>query len=163
MSVEFVLNGNKVIAESDPAGRLIDVLRKEFGLLDCKEGCGEGECGTCSILLDRDLAPACIIALGAVQGREVQTVEGYSRTDRFALLADCFAQAGAVQCGYCTPGMVLAGEALLRKNPNPAEADIRKALSGNLCRCTGYNLIVEAINQAAQRNQQRGQSLWSSK
>lgn len=159
MSVEFVLNGNKVIADSDPAGRLIDVLREEFGLLGCKEGCGEGECGTCSILLDGELAPACIIALGAVQDREVLTVEGYAQTDRFNLLADCFARAGAVQCGYCTPGMILAGEALLRKNPNPAETDIRQALAGNLCRCTGYNLIIEAINQAAKR----GQNLWSSK
>jgi carbon-monoxide dehydrogenase small subunit len=156
MSVEFVLNGNKVSTQADPAARLIDVLREEFGLLGVKEGCGEGECGACSILLDGDLAPACIIALGVVRGREVLTIEGYTQTERFALLADSFAQAGAVQCGYCTPGMLLAGESLLRKNPDPAEPDIRQALAGNLCRCTGYNQIVQAMGRAAQRLKARG-------
>ena len=148
MRTEFILNNKTVTAEAPAASRLLDVLREEFGLMGPKEACGEGECGACSVLLDGQLAPSCIIALGSVQGREVLTVEGFAQSLRFRVLADCFAKAGAVQCGYCTPGMILAAEALLSENPRPKEADIRRAISGNLCRCTGYHLIIEAVKLA---------------
>lgn len=153
MKISFVLNGEPVSLEADPSRRLIDVLRDDLGLTGTKEGCGEGECGACSVLLDGKLAPSCIIALGAVEGCQVLTIEGMRQTKSFEVLAQSFAQAGAVQCGYCTPGMILAAEALLRQNPQPGEDDIRRALSGNLCRCTGYDLIVKGIGLAAQNGQ----------
>ncbi len=151
MKISFLLNGTMVSLDTDPMRRLIDVLREDFGLVGVKEGCGEGECGTCSILLDGGLALSCIIAIGAVHGRTVTTIEGFEKTDEFHNLATAFVEAGAVQCGYCTPGMILAAHALLTTVPDPDEAQIREALSGNLCRCTGYNLIVQAVMTAAQR------------
>ena len=151
MKISFLLNGAMVSLDTDPMRRLIDVLREDFGLVGVKEGCGEGECGTCSILLDGGLALSCIVAVGAVHGREVTTIEGFEKTDAFHNLATAFVEAGAVQCGYCTPGMILAAHALLATVPDPDESQIREALSGNLCRCTGYNLMVKAVMSAAQR------------
>jgi carbon-monoxide dehydrogenase small subunit len=151
MTISFLLNGAMVSLDTDPMRRLIDVLREDFGLVGVKEGCGEGECGTCSILLDGGLALSCLIAIGAVHGREVTTIEGFEKTAAFHNLATAFVEAGAVQCGYCTPGMILAAHSLLATVPDPDEAQIREALSGNLCRCTGYNLIVQAVMSAAQR------------
>ncbi len=147
--IEFVLNNRTVALETDPLRRLLDVLREDLGLLGPKEGCGEGECGACAVLVDGRLINSCLTAVETIAGREVTTIEGFRETERFALLAKAFAEAGAVQCGYCTPGMLMAAEALLRKNPRPTEAEIRTAISGNLCRCTGYNMIVEAIRAAA--------------
>lgn len=157
MRTTFVLNGKRVHLDTDPLRRLIDVLHEDFGLMGVKEGCGEGECGACSILLDGKLALACIMAVGAVQDRDVMTIEGFAETDAFKNLAGAFAEAGAVQCGYCTPGMILAAESLLRVVPEPDEAQVREALSGNLCRCTGYHLIVQAVLAAAlgRKGQQR--------
>ena len=154
--VEFVLNGATVRVASHPTRRLLDVLRDDLGLTGPKEGCGEGECGACAVLLDGRLVNSCLTALGAAAGKEVVTIEGYRETARFAALEKAFAEAGAVQCGFCTPGMILAAEALLRRNNNPTAAEIREAISGNLCRCTGYAMIVEAIQLAAQR----GEGLW---
>lgn len=151
MKISFLLNGDAVNLDTDPMRRLIDVLREDFGFLGVKEGCGEGECGACSILLDGRLALTCIVAVGAVHGREVTTIEGFEKTDAFHHLATAFVEAGAVQCGYCTPGMILAAHSLLTSFPDPDESQIREALSGNLCRCTGYNLIVQAVISAAQR------------
>jgi aerobic carbon-monoxide dehydrogenase small subunit len=121
------------------------------GFSASRRGAARGECGTCSILLDGRLALACIVAVGAVHGREVATIEGFEKTDAFRHLATAFVEAGAVQCGYCTPGMILAAHSLLTSFPDPDESQIREALSGNLCRCTGYNLIVQAVISAAQR------------
>lgn len=151
MNISFVLNGNSVNQDTDPLRRLIDVLRDDFGLVGVKEGCGEGECGACAILLDGKPALSCILAAGAVQGRNVTTIEGFEKTKDFDILSVAFAEAGAVQCGYCTPGMILNAHALLESCPEPDEGQIRKALSGNLCRCTGYNLIVSAVMIAAQK------------
>jgi carbon-monoxide dehydrogenase small subunit len=128
----------------------LDVLREDLGLKGTKEGCGEGECGACAVLLDGRLANACLIPVLMVEGREIVTIEGYLRTERYQVLKEAFATAGAVQCGFCTPGMMLAGEAILSSNPHPTQDDIRTALSGNLCRCPGYNMIVEAISAAAE-------------
>ncbi len=154
--IDFELNGKKVTADCGATDRLLDVLRGGFSLSGPKEGCGEGECGACSVILDGKLINSCIAAMGNVRGKAVLTIEGLRETPRFAVLDACFAEAGAVQCGFCTPGMMLAAEALLSKNPKPSEADVRVAISGNLCRCTGYNMIVEAILAASER----GAGLW---
>ena len=136
--------------------RLLDVLRNEFGCRGPKEGCGEGECGACSCLVGGKLMNSCITPAGAVVGRTVVTLDGFRDTDQYRLLDQTFAEAGAVQCGFCTPGMIMAAQALLSKNPHPTEQEIRLAISGNLCRCTGYNMIINAISLAAER----GKGLW---
>lgn len=154
--VKFILNGKEVESKSQPLTRLLDVFRKEFGLTGPKEGCGEGECGACSCLIDGNLTNSCLVALGSVAGKSVVTLEGFRDSDQYKMLEKCFAKAGAVQCGFCTPGMVMASQALLSKNPEPTEADIRAAISGNLCRCTGYNMIINAVKMAAEE----GKGLW---
>ncbi len=154
--IRFILNNQPVEIETDPLRRLLDVLREDFQLTGPKEGCGEGECGACSVLLSGRLVNSCLVAVGSIEGITVLTIEGYRESDRFRTLEKAFAEAGAVQCGFCTPGMLMAAEALLNKNPKPNIKEIREAISGNLCRCTGYNMIVEAIQTAAQR----GESLW---
>lgn len=154
--VGFTLNGKKIVSRRPPHARLLDVLRDEFRLTGPKEGCGEGECGACSVLVDGRLLNSCITPLANVQGKNVITLEGLRDTEKYRLLEACFSEAGAVQCGFCTPGMIMAAEALLSHNPRPQEAEIRKAISGNLCRCTGYNMIVEAVSMAAER----GAGLW---
>jgi len=151
MKVGFILNGEAVTVETDPLRRLIDVLREDFGLTGVKEGCGEGECGACSILIDESPALACIVAVGAVEARHVVTIEGYQKRDIFPRIASAFAETGAVQCGFCTPGMIITAGALLEALPDPDEAAIREALSGNLCRCTGYHRIVEAVITASRK------------
>lgn len=154
--VEFTLNGRNVTSRQLPHTRLLDVLREEFGLTGPKEGCGEGECGACSVLVDGMLLNSCITPLANVQGKNVVTLEGFRETEKYRLLEQCFSEAGAVQCGFCTPGMIMAAEALLSHNPKPQEAEISEAISGNLCRCTGYNMIVNAVRMAAER----GAGLW---
>ncbi|MDR2108492.1 MAG: FAD binding domain-containing protein [Coriobacteriales bacterium] len=154
--VDFTLNDSPVSWEGPALARLLDVLRDELGCTGVKCGCREGECGTCSVLLDGALVNSCLVAMGAVTGRTVLTIEGYRRSERFAALDTAYARHGAVQCGDCTPGMILASEALLASNPHPSEEQIRTALSGNLCRCTGYNSIVAAVSDAARD----GGSLW---
>ncbi|GAP39663.1 (2Fe-2S)-binding protein [Flexilinea flocculi] len=154
--IHFTLNGEKVTSDRHANERLLDVLREDFKLTGVKCGCKEGECGACSVLLNGVLANSCMVAMGSIEGSEVVTIEGYSKTKRFQALSDAYAQTSAVQCGFCIPGMVLACEALLAKNPNPTDAEIRKGISGNLCRCTGYNAIVEAVKIAARE----GKGLW---
>ena len=143
--VRFVLNGEEVVTTSDPTSRLLDVLRTEYGLVGSKEGCGEGECGGCAVLLDHKIVNSCITPLANVQGRDVITIEGFSETLRGKVIREAYANHGAVQCGICTPGMIIATESLLNANPRPTELEIRDGLSGNLCRCTGYNMIVKAV------------------
>ena len=143
--VKFNLNGKEVVAKGNPTRRLLDVLRHDFELFGSLEGCGEGECGGCAVLVDHKIVNSCITPLGNVLGREVVTIEGLSETLRGKTIREAFAKNGAVQCGACTPGMVIATESLLHANPKPNEAEIRLALSGNLCRCTGYNMIIKAV------------------
>jgi carbon-monoxide dehydrogenase small subunit len=154
--ISFTLNGKTVTSNAAPGERLLDVLRDEFRLTGVKCGCKEGECGACSVILDGRLVNSCLVAMGRIEGRSVMTIEGYRETDRFKVLDKAYADVGAVQCGFCIPGMILASECLLAKNPHPAEADIRDGISGNLCRCTGYNAIVQAIRNAAKE----GEGLW---
>lgn len=154
--IAFTLNGHPVVSRAAPQARLLDVLREEFHLTGVKCGCGEGECGACAVLMDGLLVNACLVPAGRAEGASVTTIEGFSKTDRFRALSDAYDACGAVQCGFCTPGMILASEALLSKNPRPTDDEIRTALSGNFCRCTGYNMIVEAVRRAAKE----GEGLW---
>ena len=147
--ITFTLNGKPVQIDCAPSERLLDIIRDRFNLTGTKEGCGEGECGACSVLLNGRLANSCLIAAGSLAGADVLTIEGFRNTDQYRLLERSFACAGAVQCGFCTPGMVMAAQAILSRNPKPTEEEIREAISGNLCRCTGYNMIVDAILTAS--------------
>jgi carbon-monoxide dehydrogenase small subunit len=125
--------------------RLLDFLRDVMDLKSVKEGCGEGECGSCTVLFDREAVTSCTMLAGQINGHEVTTVEGLDHFGELESLVNAFVDAGAIQCGYCTPGMLISTKALLYKNPNPTEDEIKRALEGNLCRCTGYNKIVSAI------------------
>ena len=155
-AVKFVLNGAEVSFDGNASDRLLDVLRDVFGCKSVKCGCKEGECGACSVLIDGVLTNSCCVAMGAVEGCEVMTMEGYRETERFAVLDKAFASVSAVQCGFCIPGMVLAAESVLAKNAHPTKDEIREGLSGNLCRCTGYNAIINAVEIAAKE----GNGLW---
>jgi carbon-monoxide dehydrogenase small subunit len=153
--IRFTLNSRPVSSASHPLTRLLDVLRDELGDLSVKEGCGEGECGACSVLLDGRLANACLLPLGRVEGCAVVTMAGVRDTPRGRSLVEAFAREGAVQCGFCTPGLVMAAEALLSADPAPDERAIRVGLSGNLCRCTGYETVVRAVAAAAREGRGR--------
>jgi len=154
--INFILNGQEVASRAKVNDRLLDILRTEFRLTGVKCGCKEGECGACSVILDGRLVNSCLVAMGSIEGSTVMTIEGYCETERFTVLDKAYAAVSAVQCGFCIPGMMLASECILAKNPNPTDAEIREGISGNLCRCTGYNAIVEAIGIAAKE----GQGLW---
>jgi aerobic carbon-monoxide dehydrogenase small subunit len=157
--ISFTLNGKKVETAAPPTARLLDLIRDEFGMIGTKEGCGEGECGACSVFVNNLVQNSCLIPIGAIAGADIQTIEGIMDTEQFKLLDESYSMAGGVQCGYCIPGMVMASAALLSKNPQPTEAEIREGISGNLCRCTGYNMIVDAIHLAAQK----GDGVWQKK
>ena len=145
MTINFVLNGENVQVDCEPMTPLLHVLRDRFGLTGSKEGCGEGECGACAVLIDGQVVNSCITPVAAVTGAVVETIEGIRTTESGRRIAEAFAQAGAVQCGFCTPGFVVAIEALLREGSVRTHDDIRHALSGNLCRCTGYEMIFDAV------------------
>ena len=147
--INFTLNGAPVSMNVDPLKRLLDVLREDCSLTSVKEGCGEGECGACSILLDGEMVNSCLIPVGTVEGSVLETVEGIRESESGKRIIDAFAEEGAVQCGFCTPGMMVGAEWILRKYDNPSEEEIRTALSGNLCRCTGYDMIINAVEAAA--------------
>ncbi len=152
MQLSFTLNGKPVQLETDPTRPLLDVLRKDWDLTGTKQGCDhEGECGACTVLLDGEPVRSCLTPVGKVAGREVLTVEGLGQPEALHPLQEAFIQVGAVQCGYCTPGMLMAAKALLDKKPNPSQEQIITALAGNLCRCTGYKRIVQAVQIAAAR------------
>lgn len=152
----FILNGKEVDYQGALNARLLDVLRDEYRLTGVKCGCKEGECGSCSVIMDGLLINSCMVAMGRAEGSTIVTIEGYSVMKRFTVLEKAYASVSAVQCGFCIPGMILASECILAKNPHPTEDDIRLGISGNLCRCTGYNSIVNAIRIAAEE----GDGLW---
>ena len=154
--IRFVLNGKEVVYNGSATDRLLDVLRDTYRCTSVKCGCKEGECGACSVILDGKLINSCCVAMGAISGSTVVTMEGYRETEPFKVLDKAFAEVSAVQCGFCTPGMVLAAESILSANQHPSEEEIRVSISGNLCRCTGYNAIVNAVKNAAEE----GEGLW---
>ena len=154
--ITLKLNGKERTITTDPLRRLIDVLREDFDCKGVKEGCSEGECGACSVLFNGRMVTSCIIPIGAADGQEIMTIEGISQTEKGKVIIEAFADGGAVQCGYCIPGMVIAAYYLLENNPYPTEEDVRLGISGNICRCTGYDLIVESILLAARRGEALG-------
>ena len=151
MTYRLTVNGAEVEIEAPGMRRLLDALREDLGLTGTKEGCGEGECGACSVLVDGQVVDSCLVPLCQVDGATVQTVEGLADDGALNVLQAAFLETGGAQCGICTPGMLMAGEAFLASGARPADDAIREAIAGNLCRCTGYTKIVEAIALAAER------------
>lgn len=143
------LNGEELSIQIRADALLLDVLRDQLGLMGTKEACGQGECGACTVLLDGQPVTSCLVPALKAQGREVLTVEGLASGGELHPLQKAFIEHGAVQCGYCTPGMLMSAKALLDRNPHPTEEEVKEAISGNICRCTGYVKIVEAIKAAA--------------
>jgi aerobic carbon-monoxide dehydrogenase small subunit len=148
--IRLVVNGHPREVDAPALARLLDALRGPLGLTGTKEGCGEGECGACTVLLDGVPVNSCLVALGQCAGRQIVTVEGLGIGDALSPLQRCFVEYGGAQCGICTPGMLVAAHALLASNRAPTEAQVRDAIAGNLCRCTGYQRIVDAILQSAE-------------
>lgn len=155
VDVQLTINGQPTQFQVDPTERLADTLRERAGLTGTKIGCGIGECGACSVLLDGKLVSSCLVLTAAADGRRVDTVEGLARDGQLSDLQRAFIEEGAVQCGYCTPGMLMAGEYLLARYQRPTTQQIRQSISGNLCRCTGYRKIVTAIRKTARRRAAR--------
>ena len=148
--VSFTVNGKAVTVEAHSMERLLDVLREKLDLTGTKEGCGEGECGACSVLLNGELVNSCLIPVAQVEGQSLKTIEGVANGTELHPVQKSFLHHGGAQCGICTPGMVLASIALLEKNPKPNREEIKEALAGNLCRCTGYMKIFDSVEKAAQ-------------
>ena len=153
---QFQVNGQEHKVEAYPASRLLDVLREDLRYTGCKEGCGEGECGTCSVFLDDVMVNSCLVPIAQVDGRKVATVEGLSNDPLGSILQEKFLHHNGAQCGICTPGMLIASITLLRRNPDPTLEEIQDGLGGNLCRCTGYKKIFDAVADAAKVAREQG-------
>lgn len=149
VTIHFNLNGARQTLSVDPTRTLLDVLRNDLGLTGPKEGCGQGDCGACVVVLNRQAVNACLVPVGQVAGSEILTVEGLSQNGQLHPLQEKFAEKWAFQCGFCTPGMLMSAYALLLNNPHPTDSEIRAAIAGNLCRCTSYQAVVAAIAEAA--------------
>jgi len=149
--ISLTVNGAPKQIRAYPMERLLDVLRVELGLTGAKEGCGEGECGSCSVLMDGALVNSCLVPVLQAAGTRITTIEGLAAGDSLHVLQEAFLECGGAQCGICTPGMILAAVHLLNGKPEPSMDEIREGLSGNLCRCTGYSQILEAVAEAAHR------------
>ena len=147
IKVKFILNGSPIEVLSSPNRTLLDVLREDLGLTGAKDACGgEGECGACTVISNGKPINSCLVFIGQVEGAQVLTIEGITPKDGYHPLQKAFVEAGAVQCGYCIPGAVLVAKALLDTNPHPGDREIKEGLSGNLCRCTGYQKMVDAVH-----------------
>lgn len=156
--VRFILNGESVSVEVAPNERLLDVIRNKFLLTGTKEGCGYGECGACTVLVDGKAVNSCLVLAQSMDGKKVVTIEGLKGEDgKLHPIQSAFLEKGAVQCGFCTPGMIMSAKALLEENPTPSEEEIKTAIAGNICRCTGYTKIVKAISSAAKAINQGGE------
>ena len=148
--IQFKVNGQTRTVEVFPMARLLDVLREELQLTGTKEGCGEGECGACTVVIDGQIVNSCLVPVAQAHGADITTIEGVAREDQLHAVQQAFIDHGGAQCGICTPGMVLAAVDLLKRNPAPTETEIRNGLAGNLCRCTGYIKIFESVVRACQ-------------
>ena len=151
IEINFTVNGKPHTVDVFPMARLLDVLRAKLQLTGTKEGCGEGECGACTVLLNGEIVNSCLVPMAQVEGAKIRTIEGVAMGDDLHAVQQAFIEHGGAQCGICTPGMVLAAVDLLSRNPNPTEDDIRTGLAGNLCRCTGYIKIFESVVRACQK------------
>ena len=151
IELAFSVNGETRSVEAHPMARLLDVLREQLHLTGTKEGCGEGECGACSVFINGKIVNSCLVPVAQVAGAEIKTIEGVASGSQLHAVQQAFIDCGGAQCGICTPGMVLAAVDLLERNPNPTAADIRTGLAGNLCRCTGYMKIFESVVRACSR------------
>jgi carbon-monoxide dehydrogenase small subunit len=151
IAIHCTVNGKPVLLHAYPMARLLDVLREELRLTGTKEGCGEGECGACSVMIDGELVNSCLVPALQAEGTTIRTIEGVAQSDQLHAVQEAFLTHGGAQCGICTPGMILAAVNLLERVPNPTEAEIRNSLAGNLCRCTGYMKIFEAVIHACER------------
>jgi aerobic carbon-monoxide dehydrogenase small subunit len=149
MRLRLDVNGGEREVEAREHESLLTVLRDQLGLVGSKDACEQGECGSCSVIMDGELVCSCLVMAGAAAGRDIRTVESLGTADRLHPVQQAFVDAGAVQCGFCTPGFVISTVALLRANPEPSDAEIKEALAGNICRCTGYGKILEAVHRAA--------------
>lgn len=152
IELAFSVNGETRSVAAHPMARLLDVLREQLHLTGTKEGCGEGECGACSVFIDGKIVNSCLVPVAQVEGAEIKTIEGIASGSQLHAVQQAFIDCGGAQCGICTPGMVLAAVDLLERNPNPTAADIRTGLAGNLCRCTGYMKIFESVVRACQEH-----------
>jgi len=148
--IHFTVNGESRSVETFPMSRLLDVLREELQLTGTKEGCGEGECGACTVILDGRIVNSCLVPVAQASGSSITTIEGVATEGKLHNVQQAFIDHGGAQCGICTPGMILAALDLLKRNPTPTEIDIRNGLAGNLCRCTGYMKIFESVVRACQ-------------
>ena len=151
MKINFVINHQPVEIDVAPSMRLLDVIRNDLHLTGTKEGCGEGSCGACTVLVNNVSYDSCLTPVINVRNKEVMTIEGIRESEDYPRIAEAFAAMGGSQCGFCTPGMIITTYALLQNNPHPSEEEIRIALSGNLCRCTGYQSIINAVKQASEK------------
>ena len=151
MQITFTVNGEPRTIDAYPMARLLDVLREQLHLTGTKEGCGEGECGACTVVLDGRIVNSCLVPVAQVNGSDIITIEGVAHQDQLHAVQQAFIDHGGAQCGICTPGMILAAVDLLNRNPQPSEAEIRNGLAGNLCRCTGYMKIFESVVRAYQK------------
>ncbi len=149
MRISFIVNGNSHQVDAPPMKRLLDVLREDLRLTGAKEGCGEGECGACSVFINDEVVNSCLVPVCQVDGAEILTIEGLASDDRLSPLQEAMIQIGGTQCGICTPGIVMAAKALLEQNPHPTRDEIRAGLGGNLCRCTGYVRIIDAVESCS--------------
>ena len=150
VEVRLKVNGSDFRLSLSPRTTLLEALREHIGLTGTKEGCGKGDCGACTVLVDGVPVNSCLMLAAQAEGKEILTIEGLARQGELDPLQKAFIEAGAVQCGYCTPGMILSAKALLNENPHPTVEEIKEAISGNLCRCTGYVQIIEAIQKASE-------------
>lgn len=156
LAVTTTVNGDPAEFLCDPGETLLDALRGPLGLTGAKEGCGSGDCGACTVMLDGAMVCSCLVLAPEAEGRAIQTIEGVAEGSVLHPLQDKFLELGALQCGFCTPGFIVAAKALLERNPDPDESEIRYWLAGNLCRCTGYDKIIRAVQAAAAQMRQEG-------
>lgn len=152
VTINFTINGEEKEMEVDPSKKLLDFIREDLGLTGTKYGCGSGDCGNCTILVNGEPKTSCIMITPQIDGKEITTIEGITEKDETHPIQEAFMEAGAIQCGYCTPAMVLTTKWFLEKNPDPTREEAKKALSGVLCRCTGYKKIVDAVILASKKN-----------
>jgi carbon-monoxide dehydrogenase small subunit len=155
VKISFVLNDKEITIDTEPDRRVVDILREDLQLTGTKEGCGSGECGACTILVDGESRLSCLMLAAQLEGKKVITVEGMISGEKMHPIQEAFVEYGAVQCGFCTPGMVMAVADLFNRNPEPTRTEIREGISGNLCRCTGYQKIVDAVEAAAKTIRKR--------